>query len=317
LSPEATALLERTTVKKLFATSKAFCALGENGEPIAWGAPNQGGNLSASNLADILDDGGAETIVAAQQAFCCVTRGRRKGVAWGHALYGGTVTDSAAGVLLRGGIVACKAATCAFCAVADTGAIAAWGYPTYGGALPPGLSLASSSILSAAGSAQTTVSAASSLAAMGTLGMRFTSSEWTASLFSNDFGFALFTFLPDNRIRSVSTWGATSVVVPDVTKQVLLGSYLQGIRTSNGGWLAIVRQGQTSGCSVAWGDPTRNGGAIPADIISRLHGEVVDARATTSLPIPGSSGSSGFVVWTSAGESAGWGGTAAPFYRDA
>jgi hypothetical protein len=325
------AVLDGTPIAKIFASSYAFCAVGKNNQPIAWGHATQGGSIPAAVLEAILDDDGVHTIVAAQAAFCCITRRRRKAVAWGSAGHGGTMHASAATLASLGDIAACKAAAWAFCIINQRGQAEAWGHAHHGGIFPlPGdtgiQSAGESSSGASGGDIRQEIGDLLSGGAMEAsppapfVTASFTTSDWTAHLHAVDSGFCLVTAYTNGLIRSVTSWGASDTNVSDTVRQVLLGSHLQAIITSNRAYLAVVRQGLTDGCAVTWGEPTKNGGLIPDDVQRHLQGGVARAIPLNNMPglvtTASSTNVSGFLVTASDGSAAVWGGAAATILLD-
>lgn len=322
IDPAAAAILEGTTVAKIFASSCAFCAVGTNNQPIVWGHAGFGGTMPPATLEAILDDDGVETIVAAQAAFCCITRRLGKAVAWGSSKHGGTMGDAAAALGARGGIVACKAAAWAFCIINAQGQAEAWGPESYGGTLPAanGMGIQSTPETSAdAGDIRVQVRNAFIGAPLQApsrdkpIGATYVTTDWTATIHAVDTGFCLITTHPDGLIRSITSWGADSTLISDTARQVLLGSYLHRLTTSNGAYLAIVRQGETNGCLVAWGESAKNGGLIPETVRTCVQAGVIEAHPVNSMhPLVTTSedwsNMSGFFVRAADGSVAFWGG---------
>jgi hypothetical protein len=148
-----------------------------------------------------------------------------------------------------------------------------------------------------------------------TIGWNYAAADWKANLYAVDSGFCIITTYPDDRIRSITSWGAADTLISDPVKQVLLGSYLEGVKTSNRAYLAIVREGEATGNPVAWGETAANGGLLPDDIRQKLRDPIIDARAVTNMPaISATTNTSGFVVWTARGDIAMWGGSSGNVY---
>jgi hypothetical protein len=333
MSTAAITALAGAKVRKLFAALCAFCAIrDDDGAPVTWGNATYGGNIPSTAVDSILDDGGAETVVASQLAFCCITSGRKKAVSWGEPSYGGSMNAAAASIAALGGIVACRAASWAFCMINTKGQLAVWGHGSHGGVPPAvtsvGLQSGPVTGIQAAEpgtgdvvqeyadtSASNTEPSAS---AAGPIGWTYEGSDWKAYICAVDSGFCIITTYPDDRVRSVTSWGAADTLISDATKQVLLASYLEAVKTSNRAYLAVVREGEATGTPVAWGETGSNGGLVPEDLRQKLQGPVVDARSITNVPaINATTNASGFVVWTAAGQVAMWGGGTGAAFMEA
>jgi hypothetical protein len=321
IDPATEAVLGSISVTMIFASSHAFCAVGADNEVVAWGHTTYGGTIPPAVLDAILDDDGAETIVAAQAAFCCITRGRRKALAWGGPAHGGSMPEAAAAFASRGDIVACKAAAWAFCMINKQGQAEAWGQAAHGGTLPPasatGIQSLPEGVLEGSDTRLEIQNALSRTSTRSSpreprIDARYATADWTASIHAVDSGFCLVTTHPDGRIRSVTSWGAADTLVTDTVRQALLGSYLQGMTTSNRAYLAVVRQGRTDGCVIAWGEASTNGGAIPEEVRNHIQTGVVEAHAVNNMPALVTTGAStnvsGFFVRSDDGRVALWGG---------
>lgn len=317
------ALLSPLTITTLISSASAFCAIDINGEIVTWGNAQGGGTLPADVLGKLADDGGVETVVAAQSAFCAITRRSRKAFSWGLAAAGGTMQASAADVATRGGIVLCKAAMQAFCIINGHGLAQAWGSASLGGKIDAqansginaleddeqdGQSVLAEQIKSMFSVLGENNNAVNSDFQQGC--SSYVTSQGVISIHNTDAGFCILSRDPEGRTRNIVSWGEASNVLSFSTRQILLASFIDRLRCSNGAYAAIVRQGDTGGCVVTWGRVSNDGGTVPADLKPQLDHGVVDVYPVTSVP-GAVGGISGFVARCQDGRLVAWG-TALP-----
>jgi len=299
INDDAKALLSQIRVVKIFSTASAFCAVGENGELVTWGNPADGGNISAAAIAAIYDDGGAATVVAAQTAFCALTRTRRKAVSWGHASHGGTMNEQAASLANRGDIILCKAAAWAFCIINQDGLAEAWGNPYFGGSMASTAESGISQPLDPSASSEDEPSnPRMEIKALfsntlpiapkprQSVSSRYLAADGEINIYANDASFCVISCHPDGRTRNIICWGyAAFSALANSTKQILLASTLQQVCCSNGAYAALTTQGSQRGCVVAWGAIANDGGALPVDLRSSLSHDVLEIYSMNALPV--------------------------------
>ncbi|MGY4495142.1 hypothetical protein [Pseudomonas sp. TE3610] len=294
-------ILDTLKVTSIVTNSSAFCAIGELGELVTWGKSSDGGTIPATILENIMDDGGAELVVAAKSAFCAITRGRRKAFCWGATATGGTMSAAASELSARGNIILCKAASWAFCIVNQSGQAEAWGHAAYGGTTIPAEASSGISDISNSETAPPTTLTEAQLSIKSLFSERSGSAHETVSqqstntvysdalgtirLYANDGGFCLLGQTPEGQTRNIICWGhATYSALPQPTKQILLASKIEQIYCSNGAYCALTRQGDVEGCVVAWGSGSNDGGALPANLDRSLYQGVLQIYPIKSVP---------------------------------
>ena len=314
--------LNAMTVQRIVASRTAFCAIDGDGYVIAWGA---NGVISAATLEKIYDDGGAQTVVANDSAFCVITRGRSKAVTWGLAAHGGVMTEPAASLAARGNIVLCSAAAQAMCFINKDGQAAAWGAAAYGGgAIPASSSLAAETESSM--SAQELLEEdtrteieklfqSAPVVSPRSMSERVSSRVKTddggeVQLVRNDSSFVLVSKQSDGRIKAVISWGlaAAGGTIPAAVKQTLLASNIRKIYCSNGAYAALVDQGAVTGAVVTWGKGTFDGGVVPAALQSALTRGVVEIYTIQGPPSPAGNVTAAFAARKENNSFVTWGG---------
>ncbi|MBT2372941.1 hypothetical protein [Pseudomonas fluorescens] len=82
--------LRNLKVERIIASASAFCAIGPEAinDPdikhvVTWGDPSGGGSISAQDITYILDQDGVDQVVANRNAFCAITKLRKRAISWG------------------------------------------------------------------------------------------------------------------------------------------------------------------------------------------------------------------------------------------
>ncbi|HCN44763.1 MAG TPA: hypothetical protein DIT18_03110, partial [Pseudomonas sp.] len=118
--------------KELTCSDQAVAALRENGQAVAWGNPNSGGQMRPGQ--ELFND--IVTIASTTSAFAALRQSGNSSsvIAWGAANWGGEVPGDIAS---RTDVKRIPAATAnTFCILLETGAVKTWPATGYGGHIP-------------------------------------------------------------------------------------------------------------------------------------------------------------------------------------
>ena len=308
-------------VERIVCTASAFCAIGPErfGDPeiklvLTWGDANGGGNILAPEMETIIDQDGVDQVVANRNAFCAITKRRKRAVSWGYAPYGGTMGDSTKQFAARGNIMLCVGSAWAFCMVNSSGQSESWGAAgSGGGSLTDGKDeedVDAAQLFEESGAKE-------SIAALfndmkiddwyqqrmrsvphkcecdpNTLPGRNLSEVVTPngviSIHSNDSSFFLVAKEPDGRTKDLFAWGQATGggAIPPNTRQVLMASLITGVYCTNGAYGVISTQGTTPGAVSAFGGgpAQQDAGVIPTALEDHLRRDVSSLYTMKTLP---------------------------------
>lgn len=314
--------LDRIHVEKIISSGGAFCAVGPErfADPnlktfVTWGSTQTGGIANPTDIEAILDDDGVDLVVASRNAFCALTKRRRKAVSWGGA-EGGVMSAAARELSARGGIVMCKASAYAFCMANRFGNFEAWGRVEMGGSTP---SLGKQTeeevenaedVLNASGEKprieamfkrmnvdewyQESLRNTGSRCVCDELGNRnnrldqIVTVSGVITIHSNDTSFFLRSQHPDGRTDALITWGNSSFggSIPEGTRQVLMASKITNVQCSNGSYGIISTQGEVQGAVNAFGGSSaqNEAGQVPEDLKPYLESGVQELYSIKQMP---------------------------------
>ncbi len=309
--------LDRLNVEQIISSGGAFCAIGYErfSDPsiksiVTWGSIQMGGVPNPSDIETILDDDGVVQVVASRNAFCAITRRRRKAVSWGGA-EGGTMTDAAKALSARGGIVMCKGSAWAFCMMNRFGDIEAWGKSDMGGTTPSS---------SEARDAEQVLNESGEKARISAVFKTMNVEEWyrkrfldksitcvcdsvgdtssslyklitesgTITLSSNDTSFFLCSQHADGRTESLIAWGNSGYggSIPQGVRQVLMASKITSIKCTNGAYGIISDQGSVEGAVNVFGgtNAQNEAGEVPEPLKSYVAANVQELYSMKQMP---------------------------------
>ncbi|HFW4533972.1 TPA: hypothetical protein ACIBQR_002725 [Salmonella enterica subsp. enterica serovar Chester] len=322
IPPQVRDFLSRRKMEYICATSQAFCAYNTDGDIITWGDPNYGGSIDSKTLDDIADDNGVYSVVASNGAFCAITQGRKKAVAWGNRTYGGLISGDALSVAARGKIILCRASNTSFAIISKAGDIGCWGAITKA-PLTSTFALANDVVTGHKNGSSDVVLSKSVVLGIknymknlkwrdeeninntdkGILKSRIkhvtspvsmasvtTSTGTELDLYSNDGAFFLIARDEGYNTEFVTAWGDTAgggVLNGDISETLSASKVLQVVST-NGAFGCLVDAGKTKGIVVVWGRSIKqsDAGSLPTepDIKSLLDKDVVALYSLKMLP---------------------------------
>lgn len=117
-------------IYKIYTTSSAFVVILGNGELIAWGDIQLGGNIDHVQKEFKVD---VETIVPNYGAFAAKLIDQKTVVVWGDPDCGGIMSHKIKNQIKTKGVVNIYATKCAFAATLSDGSVVTWGSHIYGG----------------------------------------------------------------------------------------------------------------------------------------------------------------------------------------
>jgi hypothetical protein len=280
ISPQVRAVLNTMTVERIICGPRAFCAIGTGGEVVAWGSAGDGGTIPVDQLTAIIDDGGALSVIAAEQAFVAITRNRRRAYSWGAPGSGGAMSASAAELARRGDIVLCKANRWAFTIANASGQVEAWGATQYGGA---SLSKEQSQRVASLFARYPVNRHANS-----GVGSRVITIDGAITIAANDVSFFLYALDEIGLTLEALAWGYPSHGgnLPGPTEQVLRASLIRDVYCTNGAYGVIVDQGAVRGAVLVWGATLamEDAGEIPPELVRYLNDSVVELYSIKRYP---------------------------------
>jgi len=110
-------------VVAVYSASNAFCAVKDNGDAVAWGSTNNGGNSSGVSLVNI------KTVTSSWGAFAALkTNGTV--LTWGNSSYGGNSSSVSSDLT---NVVSIYSNVAAFAALRSDGSVVTWGNSGAGG----------------------------------------------------------------------------------------------------------------------------------------------------------------------------------------
>ncbi|EBX6688916.1 hypothetical protein ACV50R_003266 [Salmonella enterica subsp. enterica serovar Newport] len=322
IPPQVKDFLNRRKMEYICATSQAFCAYNTDGDIITWGDSNHGGSIDSQTLDDIADDGGVYTVVASNGAFCAITQGRKKAVAWGNRSYGGLISGDALSVAARGKIVLCRASNTSFAIISKAGDIGCWGainkapltetFALTGDSVTDSRTGSSDVILNksvvlgiknymkslewvdeepinASGKSRLKSHVKKATPPVSMTSVK-TATGSELDLYSNDGAFFLIARDEGYNTEFVTAWGNTAgggVLNGDISETLSAAKVLQVVST-NGAFGCLVDAGKTKGIVVVWGRSLQqsDAGSLPTDpeIKSLLNRDVVALYSLKMLP---------------------------------
>lgn len=346
--------LDAITTTRIVCSAGAFCAIGPAragstnvDKVVSWGPANSGGVMSSKNINDILDNGGANHIVANRDSFVVVTRGRAKATSWGGP-YGGLMNKDAEDLAAGGDIVMCAGTPYAFCMVNRGGRIAAWGVNGMGGNTPTsegdgaleetftvmdaGEVLEASDVKARVravfeklqvNSVDEGPSGASGIeCACHSVGKKrsslthFVTQMGEVTLSTNDSSFFMSSKGSGGITIDLITWGHAGYggAIPSATRQVLMASQITDVYCTNGAYAMITNQGGVTGAVVAFGatNAQQEAGQIPVTLQPHLRSQIKELYSIQQMPPynPNVGRQGAFSARVANGTWVNWGGTA-------
>ncbi|NMZ07943.1 MULTISPECIES: hypothetical protein [Pseudomonas] len=349
ISLNAQNYLRTMKVERIISTAGAFCAIGpqvindpEIKHVVTWGDAANGGEISAQDLTYILDQDGVEQVVANRNAFCAVTKLRRRAISWGAASYGGTMTEAARRLAAGGNILLCQGSAWAFTMFNNSGLSESWGASGYGG-------LSGHECSDDENDAGKVFEKSVEKNRIEALFKDMRINDWyqqqrsptrhraecdpsatpganlgeivtpngIISLYSNDSSFFMVAKESDGRTKDLFSWGQTlgGGAIPPATRQVLMASQITDVRCTNGAYGVISTQGFVGGVVSVFGGGNAylDAGEVPEALQEYLRGDVSGLYALKFMPPyypTGSRSPSAFAARRTNGTYVVWGGGA-------
>ncbi|OCW21677.1 hypothetical protein C9382_14735 [Pseudomonas aylmerensis] len=346
ISQAAENYLMAMKVERIVSTAGAFCAIGpqtvndpEIKHVVAWGDAANGGQISSEVLTYILDQDGVEQVVANRNAFCAITKYRRRAISWGAAAYGGTMNEDAKRLAAGGNILLCRGSAWAFCMFNNSGLSASWGQAGYGGLAgqDDGQDNDAGKVFEKSGEkyriealfddmhvndwyqqhrspTRHKANCDPSATPGANLG-EIVTPNGIISLYSNDSSFFMVAKESDGRTKDLFSWGQPTGggAIPQNTRQVLMASQITDVHCTNGAYGVISTQGFVGGVVSAFGGGTayQDAGDIPGELQEYVRANVSGLYALKFLPPyapTGARSASAFAARRTDGQYVVWGG---------
>ncbi len=313
--------LKNTNVEKIVASASAFCAIGhqrnwdpEIKHPVVWGDPEGGGVLSPTQLGEILDQEGVVQVVANRNAFCAITKKRGTAISWGGADYGGTMSEAALNLAVRGNILLCRGSAWAFCMVNSAGDSESWGQAGYGGGtLEDGTAEENDAgkVFDQSGQKQRIQTLFNEMkveswyernralplhscicepdSMLGSNPYEITLPDGgTINFYANDASFFMVAKEQGGSTKELFSWGQPTGggTIPGPVWQVLRGSVITAVYCTNGAYGVISNQGPVTGAVNVFGASIANqdAGEIPKELADYLQHDVRGLYSMKFMP---------------------------------
>ncbi|MBK3457731.1 RCC1 domain-containing protein [Pseudomonas haemolytica] len=290
--------LKSMFIVRIVACATGFCAIADDGDFVTWGNAMIS-NVPIDRYEAILNDGGVGSVIAAENAFCAITKNRRRAVSWGTAAEGGTMSASALALASRGNIVLCRANRWAFLMANASGEAEAWGAALYGGAP---LTAAVKSEIKAAFTIKKSAKDSCAFPGYperpthkgevprrhGNVTSRAIILEGNLSLYATDVSFFLLSRHDDGRTHAIVLHGYAThgAVMSGALRQTLMASLIRDVYCTNGAYGVIVTQGGTEGAVHVWGATLamEDAGEIPPELAEHVRSGVVELYSIKRFP---------------------------------
>lgn len=272
IDAETASEMDTVKITNICATSRAFCAYTADGDFYSWGASDFGGNIPDDVIDKVYEDGGVQSVIAANSAFCAITKNTAKVLAWGDPKYGGEISESALKITERGGVIACTAGNTAFSVVNKRNNIVSWGSVEYSGNIKPKDD--------SNWKCQPISNKISSFVQNDDGSM--------LNLQANDSSFFLITQDSSGKTTEAIAWGDEETGgggLSGFLQQIILYSQVYQIVSTNGAFCIVARlSDERYGLVVPWGRQADDIGAAPSTMSDRLEGGDIVYPASSMPP---------------------------------